>query len=449
VLKSEEHKFSMGEIVRMKNIVPSVKGTRDFYPEEMAARTWLFNKVRKISELYGYEEYEGPFLERLDLYAAKSGDELVNQQSYVFQDRGGDQITLRPELTPTLARMVAQKQKELAYPLRWWSFGPFWRYERPQKGRSREFFQWNIDLIGVNAPEADAEMIGIAVALFQELGLGADKVRIAVNSRRLMDTELAGLGISKELQKVVFRVIDRRDKMSAQEWQEYALSTGLTEEQLQGILRLQGDKELWQRSEDLQRIFAILDKMGMRDYVEFDPEVIRGLDYYTGVVFEAQARSGGRAIFGGGHYDNLVSAVGGDPLPGVGFAMGDVMITIILRENNLVPDFKLVPADTLVTVFDAESLPDSFGLAAELRQAGLKVLVYPETARLQKQLKYADKLGVRFALIAGPDERANGQVTVKDLRESAQETIDRAQLAAFLLQKLAQAQASLCLRKLL
>ena len=425
----------------MKNIVPSVKGTRDFYPEEMAVRSWLFSKVRKISELYGYEEYEGPFLERLDLYAAKSGDELVNQQSYVFQDRGGDQITLRPELTPTLARMVAQKQKELAYPLRWWSFGPFWRYERPQKGRTREFFQWNIDLIGVNAPEADAEMVAIAVSLFQELGLGADKVRIAVNSRRLMDTELGALGISKEMQKVVFRVIDRRDKMTAQEWEEYALSSGLTAEQLQGILRIQGDTTLWQRSDDLRRVFEILEKMGMRDYVEFDPEVIRGLDYYTGLVFEAQARSGGRAIFGGGHYDNLVAAVGGDPLPGVGFAMGDVMISIILRENNLIPELKLVPAETLVTVFDSESLPDAFGLAADLRQAGLKVVVYPEPAKLQKQLKYADKIGVRFALIAGPDERAAGQVTVKDLREGVQETINRAQAADYLAQRLALVQA--------
>ena len=425
----------------MKNIVPSVKGTRDFYPEEMAVRSWLFSKVRKISELYGYEEYEGPFLERLDLYAAKSGDELVNQQSYVFQDRGGDQITLRPELTPTLARMVAQKQKELAYPLRWWSFGPFWRYERPQKGRTREFFQWNIDLIGVNAPEADAEMVAIAVSLFQELGLGADKVRIAVNSRRLMDTELGALGISKEMQKVVFRVIDRRDKMTAQEWEEYALSSGLTAEQLQGILRIQGDTTLWQRSDDLRRVFEILEKMGMRDYVEFDPEVIRGLDYYTGLVFEAQARSGGRAIFGGGHYDNLVAAVGGDPLPGVGFAMGDVMISIILRENNLIPELKLVPAETLVTIFDSESLPDAFGLAADLRQAGLKVVVYPEPAKLQKQLKYADKIGVRFALIAGPDERAAGQVTVKDLREGVQETINRAQAADYLAQRLALVQA--------
>ena len=422
----------------MKNIIPAVKGTRDFYPEEMAVRSWLFNKVRHVSEMYGYEEYEGPFLERIDLYAAKSGDELVNQQSYVFKDRAGEDITLRPELTPTLARMVAQRQRELAYPLRWWSFGPFWRYERPQKGRSREFFQWNIDLVGVNTPEADAEMIAIAASLFQELGLSSDVVRIAVNSRRLMDSQLAALGIAPDMQKVVFRVIDRRDKLSDSAWRAYAQEEGLTAEQVEGILRIQSNPNLWQESDDLQRVFTILEKMGLRDYVEFDPEVIRGLDYYTGTVFEAQARSGGRAIFGGGHYDNLVAAVGGDPLPGVGFAMGDMMITIILRENNLLPEFKLVPAETFVTVFDEEGLTDAFALAGDLRQAGLKVVVNPEVVKLQKQLKYADRIGVRYVIIAGPDERAAGQVTVKDLSSRSQETVDRAKIVEVMREKLAQ-----------
>jgi len=424
--------------LHMKTIVPSVKGTRDFYPQDMAVRSWLMSKVRKISEMYGYQEYEGPYLEKFELYAAKSGDELVNKQSYVFEARDGERITLRPELTPTLARMVAQRQKELVLPLRWWSFGPFWRYEQPQKGRTREFFQWNIDLFGVNSPEADAELVAIAVSFFKELGLGPDKVRIAVNCRRLMNAQLCKLGLSDEMLKTVTRVIDRRDKLSEKAWVEYALSTGLTEEQVQGILGFQNDPNLWKQSEDLVRTFAIMERMGMREYVAFDPEVIRGLDYYTGIVFEAQALSGGRAIFGGGHYDNLVGEVGGDPLPGVGFAMGDVMISIILRENGLIPEFKLVPAETLVTVFDETSLPDAFALAGELRAAGLKVAVYPEAAKLQKQLKYADRIGIRFAIIAGPDELAAGLVSVKDLHDRTQETLDRARVAEFLGQKLAQ-----------
>lgn len=425
----------------MKNIVQSLRGTRDFYPEDMAVRSWLLNKIRKVSEQYGYQEYEAPFLEKLELYAAKSGEELVNKQSYVFEDRDGERITLRPELTPSLARMVAQRQKQLTFPARWWMFGPFWRHERPQKGRTREFFQWNIDMLGATTPECDAEMISIAVMLLKEVGLTPDKVVVAVNSRRLMNDELLGLGIEPEMHKVVFRVIDRRDKLSPQEWRDYALSEGLTEEQIEGILRIQTDKNLWQKSEELRRVFTVLERMGLKDYVTFDPEVIRGLDYYTGVVFEAYARSGGRALLGGGHYDNLISAVGGDLLPAVGFAMGDVMITTVLRENGLLPDLNRAPADFLVTVFDDESLVDAFALSAEMRNAGLKVAVYPEAAKLQKQLKYADRIGVRYALIAGPDERAAGQVTVKDLQSGTQETIDRAQIGEILCQRLAKVPA--------
>ncbi len=417
----------------MKTIIPAVKGTRDFYPEEMAVRAYLLDKIRKVSQSYGYQEYDGPFLERLELYAAKSGEELVKEQSYVFQDRGGEEIVLRPELTPSLARMVAQKQKELTYPLRWWSFGPFWRYERPQKGRTREFFQWNIDLIGSNSAEVDAELICVACSFFKEVGLSADKVRVAVNSRRLMSAEMSAMGIAEELREGVFRLIDRRDKLSADAWREYALSIGLSETQFQQVRALLADGALWQHSEDLRRAFAIIEKMGFKEYVEFDPSVIRGLTYYTGIVFEAQARNGGRAIFGGGHYDNLVGAVGGDPLPGVGFAMGDVMITILLHEYNLLPEAQQqTSADAFVSVFDEDSLPDAFALGSELRASGMRTLVYPEAAKLQKQLKFADRVGVRFVLIVGPDERAAGQVTVKDLANRSQQTVARAEVGEFL-----------------
>lgn len=422
----------------MKTIIPSVKGTRDFYPEEMALRTYLVSKIRKVSESYGYQEYDGPFLERLELYAAKSGEELVKEQSYVFTDRGGEELTLRPELTPSLARMVAQRQKELSYPLRWWSFGPFWRYERPQKGRTREFFQWNIDLIGANNPEADAELIAICCSLFTEVGLGADKVRVAVNSRRLMEAEITKIGVPAELREVVFRLIDRQDKLSPSAWEAYALENGVTSDQLDGIRRLLNNPDLWQNSEDLRRAFAVLEQMGLKDYVEFDPNVIRGLTYYTSIVFEAQDRDGGRAILGGGHYDNLVSDVGGEQLPAVGFAMGDVMISIVLQKYGLLPNLKRVPADFLVTVWDEESLPDAFGLAAELREAGLKVMVYPEAAKLQKQLKFADRVGVRYVVICGPDERANGQVTVKNLLDRTQQTISRDGIEENLRQTIAQ-----------
>jgi histidyl-tRNA synthetase len=316
-------------------------------------------------------------------------------------------------------------------------FGPFWRYEQPQKGRSREFFQWNIDMIGAITPECDAELIAIAVSFFRAVGLGVDQVRIGVNSRRLMNDQLSDLGFSPEMRKTVIHVIDRRDKLSQAQWEEYALASGVAPAQLQGILAMQNDPNLWKKSDDLVRAFAVLDRMGMMDYVKFDPEVIRGLDYYTGIVFEAEACKGGRAILGGGHYDNLVSDVGGDLLPAVGFAMGDVMISILLKEYGLVPDMNRIPADTLLTAFDDEGLLDAFALAAKMREKGLKVVGYPEVTKLQKQLKYADRIGVRYVIIAGPDERAAGHITLKDLRERTQVTFPRGEVVEALAEKLA------------
>src|SRR5512145_2571625 len=205
-----------------KSIIQSVKGTREFYPEELAQRNFIYDKVCQASQMFGYQEWDGPFLETIDLYAAKSGEELVKEQSFVFPDRGGDLITLRPELTPSLARLIAQRQKQLVYPVRWWSWGPFWRYERPQKGRTREFFQWNIDLIGVDTPEADAEMAAIAATFLREAGLAPNQVKLLVNSRKLMNDELAGLGIAPEKRPDVLRLIDRRDRLSAEAWEAYA-----------------------------------------------------------------------------------------------------------------------------------------------------------------------------------------------------------------------------------
>ena len=408
----------------MKTIIQSVKGTRDFYPEDMAVRTWLYQKIREVSESFGYQEYEGPILEKIDLYAAKSGEELVKEQAFVFDDRGGEPITLRPELTPTLARLVAQRQNELVFPLKWWSFGPFWRYERPQKGRTREFFQWNIDLIGATSTDVDAEIIAIAASFLEAVGLTPDMVKIMVNDRRLMDAAIAGMGIQENLKGVVFRLIDRQEKMSPTDWEAYGLEAGLTYEQILQLKNLMGNQDLWQESNDMKRLFSILDKMGYRDYIQFDARVIRGLDYYTGTVFEAKHLTGeGRAIMGGGHYDNLVSDVGGEPLPGVGFAMGDVMISLLLKKYDLLPTKTLVSAPIMVTVFDETKVERAYTLAAKIRQNGLKVICYPEAVKLPKQLKYADRIGVRLVLIEGPDEEANGVITIKNLSNRTQQTL--------------------------
>ncbi|MGV8027196.1 MAG: histidine--tRNA ligase [Anaerolineaceae bacterium] len=413
----------------MKNIIPSVKGTREFYPEDMVLRQWLYNLIRDVSESFGYQEYDGPFLETLELYAAKSGEELVKEQSFVFQDRGGNEITLRPELTLSLARMVAQKQNELVFPLRWWSFGPFWRYEKPQKGRTREFFQWNADLIGVDSIQADAEVIALCAAFFQKAGLTKDEVRIYVNDRQLMESELIKLGFVLEQHKLIFKLIDRVDKLPEQAWDAYVLEAGLTETQLEALKELIKNQELWRASEKLTSIFHILDLYGLGEYVSYDPRIIRGLDYYTGVVFEAKdLGENHRAILGGGHYANLVADVGGESLPGVGFAMGDVVFPLVLESHGKLPKLTTTPASLLVTVFDEASLPASIALCNRLREQDIPVALYPEADKLGKQFKYADRCGFNGALVIGPDELQKGEVVLKDLASREQESFPNADL---------------------
>lgn len=423
----------------MKKLIPPVKGTRDFYPEQMAVRTWLYGKMRQVSEAYGYQEYEAPILESLELYAAKSGDELVKQQSYVFKDRGGSEVTLRPELTPSLARMVAQRQKELNFPLRWWSFGPFWRYERPQKGRSREFFQWNVDLLGVDTPEADAENVAVLASFFQLVGLSPSQVLILVGSRKQLDEHLASIGIPEARRTSVTAWIDRRGKLGAAEWRASAADEGMTPDQIRRLETYLEDDQGWRRSDDLVRFFAAMRAMGLQDHVRFSAGVVRGLAYYTGTVFEAWDIGGDirRSILGGGRYDNLLAAVGGEPVPAVGFAMGDVVLGLLLEKYGLLPaNLAATPAQVLITVFDQNLQQSSLTLASELRAAGLNAATYPAVARLQKQFKYADRLGVRFAIVIGSDEVTSNEVLLKDLRSGEQERLSRASVAAELKRRL-------------
>jgi histidyl-tRNA synthetase len=420
----------------MKNTIKTVKGARDFYPEQMMLRNWLYGNMRATAQQFGYQEFDGPFLETLDLYAAKSGDELVKEQAFVFADRGGDQVTLRPELTPSLARMVAARQAQLPRPIRWWSFGPFWRYERPQKGRSREFFQWNVDLLGVDSPAADAELAAVAVTFFKLAGFTSAEIKLQFNNRRLMDAEIEKLGLNdKKLS--VFRLIDRQDKMSPEAWSRYAGELGLADADLAGLRRLLDNREIWLQSEECADFVKAADALGIAEFLEYDPTVIRGLDYYTGTVIEAHDRKGEfRAILGGGRYDNLVGDVGGDPLPGIGFAMGDNVLGLLVQAYNKVPAFRPSPAEVLVTTFDSAGVTEALRLAAELRAAGLKVEWYPQASKLDRQLKYADANGIRFAAITGPDELERGVVTLKDLSTREQTAINREAVAAELRMKI-------------
>ena len=413
----------------MKNIVKSVKGTRDFYPKEMARRMWLVEKLKQASEAFGYQQYEGPCLETIDLYAAKSGEELVKEQAFVFPDRGGDPITLRPELTPTLARMIAQKQNQLVFPARWWAFGPFWRYERPQKGRTREFYQWNIDLIGADTVQADAELIAVAATFLKLVGLKENQVQILVNDRRLIDRKLSEIGIAQDKKPEMLRMIDRIDKLPADVWDLNVSGLGFDQTQTSQIRELLTNKELWKESPELSQLYDYLALSSLEAYVSFDPKIIRGLDYYTGIVFEAHdVKQEFRAILGGGHYANLVGDVGGQALPGVGFAMGDVVVMLVLEEFDLVPA-ELTHSETVfVTVFNEQLLPESMRLAGELRSQHFDVIL-AEPDKLAKQFKYADRLGLKKALVLGPDELASGKVVVKDLKTFEQVAVERTQLA--------------------
>ncbi|MGB2964342.1 MAG: histidine--tRNA ligase [Anaerolineales bacterium] len=412
----------------MKNIIQSVKGTRDFYPPEKSVNSWLYQTIREVSESFGYQEFDGPFLESIELYAAKSGEELVKEQSFVFPDKSGKLITLRPELTPSLVRMIAQQQQQLFYPLRWWSFGPFWRYESPQKGRGREFFQWNADLIGVDSPEADAELAALMAVFFKKVGLASDQVKVFVNNRRLMEKKLNDLGIPTKDQTGVFRLIDRKDKLNEKDWQAYAGEIGLDAKQLDGIKTLLNTEDLWKESDELRRFFSAVDALGVTDYVVYSPRIIRGLDYYTGTVFEALALSTDvrRSISGGGRYDNLLADVGGDPLPGVGFAMGDMVISVVLEELGLLPENRgSSPAEVMITVFDDDTQMASFQLGAELRQAGIKVTTYPTPDKMGKQLRHADRIGAKIVIVLGPDEIRDQEIAIKDLKTREQISISR------------------------
>ncbi len=415
----------------MAEMIRSVKGMRDFYPEGMAVRRWMFDIIREVSTQFGYQEFDGPCLEFIDLYAAKSGEELVKEQAFVFSSPGDDLLTLRPELTPTLARMVAQKQYEIPMPLRWWSIGPFWRYEKPQRGRTREFYQWNIDFVGTEAVVADAEIVAVAASFFKESGLSPDQVCIYVNSRRLMDTAFSRLKISESLSGKVFRLVDKLDKLSKENWHSYALDSGLTESQVNGLMELLNNQDLWQESQELVEFFELIRAYGVEDYVSYNPKVIRGLDYYTGIVFEAYELGGkSRAILGGGRYDNLVSDVGGKPLTGVGFAMGDVVIELILREKGVIPQELGARPQVIVTLFDETTMIESLQITNEIRNYGFTVVLYPDPDKLGKQFKFASKQSIPVAVVLGPDEIKNNQVAIKNLQTREQVTVKREELMA-------------------
>ena len=404
--------------------VARVKGTQDFYPDDWAQQLALREAMLAAGRAYGYQEYEGPAIEYLDLYLGKSSEEIVTRQTFRIQDRDGKELLLRPELTPTLARMIAAREQEIPLPARWQSWGQFFRYERPQRGRGRSFFQWNVDLLGSESAHADAEVIQVACELFTALGLEAADVQIKINDRAALEADLTGgLGVAADSVRGVLQVIDRLDKVGAGRAQDRMMTLGLAPGQADEVIAFVQAPV----ADPPERLAAVVEQLaitGHDRYVTLDRGIARGFDYYTGTVFEAWAAGGlRRAVFGGGRYDDLTRQVGGKQrVPGVGMAVGDMALLELLRDLDRVPAPARAAPDVLVTVFGADQQPASARIADRLRRHGVAVeLALDPGQRLERQLRHADRTGARYALIIGPDEAAAGTVLVKDLTERRQE----------------------------
>lgn len=416
------------------------KGTRDFYPEDMRVQRWMFERMGDVAQSFGYLEYDGPMLEPFELYAAKTGEEIVNNQLYWLMDRGERKLAVRPEMTPTLARMVAAKIHELPRPVRLYSIPNLWRYERPQKGRLREHWQLNVDVLGGDPLLADAEILTLAYDLIRRFG-GEKFVTIRVNNRRLMDHLFANvLGLSAETALKVTKAIDARDKIGEEKYATWLGELGIANEQrekMERFFRSSFDEVAaaypCQGVDELRALFALLAESGLGEVAAFDPTILRGMDYYTGTVFEMYDISpeNRRAMFGGGRYDNLVGLFGKDKLPGVGFGMGDVTLRNFLEIHGLLPQFE--PAiDVFVTLPRAELRGRAEAIARELRAAGLRVMTPLEAGGFGAQLKLANKHGVRHVLLLGDDELARGEVAVKSLATGEQRAVAIAGLASAL-----------------
>lgn len=409
-----------------KQLVPAVKGTRDFYPEDKAFQNWLYGKIKGVSEKFGYQEFDGPEIEYLDLYAEKTNQEILRDQVFSLKDRDGRDLVLRPEITPTFARMVAQRAQELPKPIRWFSFGRCWRYEQPQRGRGREFMMWEINILGPETPEADAEILAIAAQFFKEVGLTSDEIVFRVNDRSFFEQILDENNITRDKFLPLLRVIDRKEKISPEEFNESLQKEGLSDEQVKNLNKYFESKD-YSKSEWLSKLFKALENYpGVIDYIEYDPIIARGFDYYTRTVFEAWDKTGGlkRALFGGGRFDNLTATLGGERIPGVGMAPGDMPIRELLEQFGKMPNVKPEVAKVLVSVFSEELMEKSLEVSSRLRSNDINVETWLESnSKLDKQLKYADQKGIPYVVIIGPDELSKDKLTLKDLKNQTQETL--------------------------
>jgi histidyl-tRNA synthetase len=400
------------------------KGVRDFYPEELMVRQAVFKKIREVLRLRGFEEYDASPLERSELYERKTSEEIVNEQTYTFTDRGDRKVTLRPEMTPTLARMVAAKRRELPFPLRWFSIGNRFRYERPQKGRLREFYQVDVDIVGVGGEKAEGEAVVLAHDLLTALGATDEDFSIRLSSRVLLNAATAAIGLSSEEAARYLALLDRKAKMSAEDFeQERAVFRRNGRDPLE-LIEAGGDAATDAEKARVDALIEAFKERGIQN-VSFDPSIVRGFLYYTGIVFETYDTSpeNPRALFGGGRYDELVSLFGGDPVPAVGFALGDVPLMDFLATHHLLPEATSAP-ELYIGTPESSDVGRAQELAEEFRDAGIRTLVNITERALGDQVKEAAKRGVRCFLAYGKDEEKHNIIRVKDLARSEEESIE-------------------------
>ncbi len=414
--------------------VQPYKGARDFYPEDKRLQKYMFRIMRESVERMGYEEYDAPILEALDLYLAKTGEEIVNEQTYAFEDRGGRQVAIRPEMTPTVSRMVAARRQELAYPLRWYSIPNLWRYERPQRGRLREHWQLNVDLFGLEDLRAETEIIQVADSILKKFGATHDMYQVKLNSRKLMDYILSDyLGLNDTQAHTLAKLIDRMHKMSIEEFEAETTSIfshGQREEgahhKLQGLLKIKSLEHLPERlrehasAKKLQQLLASLHDAGITNAV-FDISLMRGFDYYTDVVFEVFDKhpENNRSMFGGGRYDGLVGLFGVEPVPVTGFGMGDVTLQNFLEMHDLVPALRSETDVYIILIGDVYDKAQR--VIRELRTMGLNVAVDLTDRKPDKQIKTASKKHIHYAVFIGEKELEDELYTLRNLHTGIEE----------------------------
>ncbi len=405
-----------------KSLQP-LRGFEDRYPEDMALLNSVFDAVKSVARLYGFQQYDAPIVEPMELYVGKTSKEILEEQSFTLPDKNGVTLMLRPEVTPSLARMVAAKAQELPLPIRYFNIGLRYRYEAPQRGRNREFYQLDFDIIGSDSQLADIEILKVAAEIFIKLGATEKDFEICINSRELMNNQLTSFGLSPDQNKKVLSVIDKKDKVDEATFVEMLKKVALTEEQIQNIVNFLNNPAEY--SKQFEGLLELARQYGIDTYIRVNPIIVRGLDYYTGLVFEVKSKGTlRRSMLGGGRYDNLVGMFNNKQrIPGIGFATSDTVLLDFIKEIGKAPQLPPTQTKVLVTIFDESTIAISLEILEMLRSAGVPTELYPDTQKLPKQLKYANKMEIPYVIVIGPEEMVKKSVILKDMKTGNQEEI--------------------------